>query len=145
MTAAYRDGRIPPRRSTLRREEPSRSWFLFYTPFGGALYRRMDGTLPAPAGGRYAFDGDIGGTPALWLDDRPVTWAPNGRSSLGVPLFHREADLQAGPHRFRFQQIGPWLAGAVLPVLDAARRRAPLIPSTAFLPDLWSQETPHAP
>jgi hypothetical protein len=146
VTAAYRDGPDPAAPVTLRREEPSPSWFFFYTPFGVAPFvGEWTGTLLAPAGGRYAFDVDIGGIPALWLDDRPVPWAANGRSSLGVPLFHAQAELDPGPHRFRFQDRAPgWREPCFLFWTPPGGARA-LIPSTAFLPDLWSQETPHAP
>ena len=110
-------------------------------PFTG----EWTGTLLAPAGGRYAFDVDIGGTPALWLDDRPVTWAANGRSSLGVPLFHAEAELQAGPHRFRFQDHAPgWREPCFLFWTPPGRAPA-LIPSTAFLPDSLVAGDSHAP
>ncbi|HMA37610.1 MAG TPA: glycosyltransferase family 39 protein [Chloroflexia bacterium] len=138
VTATYRDGTDPAGPVGLVREEPSPSWFFFYTPFGvGPFVGEWEGTLLAPQSGHYGFDVDIGGQPRLWLDGREMTWTPAGRSVLGVPLFAAGADLAAGAHRFRFRDSAPWWREPCLLFWTLPDGGRALIPADAFLPDLW--------
>jgi hypothetical protein len=143
VTAIYRQGTDPAGPVGLMREEPGVNWFHFYTPFGetGPFVGEWRGTLQAPQSGQYTFTVDIGGTPGLWIDGRPVTWAPAGRSTLNVPLYQGTITLAAGPHTFRFQDIAPGWREPCFLFWTPPGGMQQLIPAEAFQPELWPSET----
>ncbi len=122
----------------LVREEPTPSWFFFYTPFGVTPFvGEWQGTLLAPSTGTYGFEVDIGGRPDLWLDGQALQWQPAGLSALNVPLYDATVALTAGPHTFRFRDIAPgWREPCILFWTPPGQTQA-VIPNSAFLPDLW--------